>query len=517
MHPEKPAIIFEGRVLSYAELNGRANRWAHMFADLNIKPLDRVGILLPNCNEYVEALFALAKMGAVGVLFNWRLTPAELESLSKDAGIRTIVFGQAYTQTVDSLRARADLTELLCVGVPTPSWSRPQANLETYASDNPSRGGAGKDPLVIIYTSGTTGKPKGATLTHENLFWWGATMVSTLDIRQKDRGLLVTPLFHSVGILFTVTYLMRGCTNVIARTSPFDPLKVLEIIRAEKISNFAAVPVMLKLLAQVPQYEEYFGSVRWLFSVGAHIAPALIEEYYKHAIRVLQIYGLSETGALAAISDPTKGITKIGSVGPPLLLTNLSVVDETGREVPPGKIGEVVASGPNVQMGYWKNPEATREAFRDGYFHTGDLAMKDEDGYLYIVDRKKDMINSGGEHIYPAEVENVLSAHPKVEDVAIVGQPDEAWGEAAYAVIRTKGDVALSLDEISEFCEGKLARFKIPRRLVIVKTPLPRGPSGKLLKESIREQLKSQVKAEDRTLTCGPEMAKVKDGHRAAT
>jgi fatty-acyl-CoA synthase len=242
----------------------------------------------------------------------------------------------------------------------------------------------------------------------------------------------------------------------------------------------------------------------------------LIEAYHRHGIRVLQIYGLTETGPLTTTGDP-KGITKIESVGPPLFLTNLEIVGNDGRKLSPGQVGEVAAYGANVMTGYWKNPEATKEAFRDGSFLTGDMAMMDEDGYLYIVDRKNDMINSSGEHIYPAEVEDILSSHPKVEDVAIVGQPDEMWGEAACAVIKTKGNVALSLQEISDYCNGKLARFKLPRRLVLVDTPLPRGLSGKLLKPSIRELLKPQARAEDRTAKPGPETAKSKDGRSTAT
>jgi fatty-acyl-CoA synthase len=488
-----------------------------MLSDINVKPGDRVGILLPNCNEYLEVLFALAKMDAVSVLFNWRFTPAELEVLCEDAGVRTLVFGQEFTQNVDSLRARANLAELLCMGAPAPSWSRSQARLETHPSDEPNQTVGAKDPTVIMYTSGSTGSPKGATLTHENLFWWGASMASTIDVRQEDRGLLLAPLFHSVGILFAMTYLMRGCTSVVARTSPFDPGRVLEIIRTEKINNFFAAPAMLQLMSRAPRYEEYFGSVRWIISGGARIPTALIEEYYEHGIRVLQIYGLTEAGPLAVISDPNKGVTKIGSVGPPLFLTNVRIVGDDGRELPPGQVGEVAAYGPNVMVGYWENPDATREAFRDGCFLTGDLAVMDEDGYLYIVDRKKDMINSSGEHIYPAEVEDVLSSHPKVEDVAVVGQPEELWGEAACAVIKTKGNVPLSLQEISDFCDGKLARFKIPRRVFLVDAPLPRGLSGKLQKSSIREMLKTRVKVEDRTVKPGADMAKVKDGPRPAT
>lgn len=491
LNPEKPAIVFQGCVLSYAELNARAVQWARTLMGLNVNPGDRVGVFLSNCNEFVEVFFGLAKIGAIGVLINWRLTPTELEVICQDAGTDTFVFGQEYTQAVDSLRARTKLRELICVGNPAPDWSRSDAYLDIRNSEAPLPKVNGADPSVIIYTSGTTGKPKGAALSHENLFWWGATLIPSVDLRQDDRGLVIAPLFHSVGILATVTHLMRGCTTIIARSSPFDPEKVLETIRSEKVNNFIAVPVMLRLLSQVQRYEEYFGSVRWLLSVGAPIASTLIEEYYRRGIRVLQIYGSTETGPVAAIGDPTKVISKIGSVGPPLLLSNLRVVDDDGRELPPGMVGEVAVNGPNVMLGYWKNPEATAEAIRDGWFHTGDIAMMDEDGYLFIVDRKSDMINSSGEHIYPAEVEHVLSNHPKVEDVAVVGQPDEEWGEAACAVIKTKGGAALSLREISDFCEGKLARFKIPRRLIIVETPLPHGPSGKLLKAAIREQLKS--------------------------
>jgi acyl-CoA synthetase (AMP-forming)/AMP-acid ligase II len=514
IHPEKTALIFGDQVLSYAELNARANQWAHMFLDMDVKPGDRVGLLLSNCGQFIEILFALAKIDAISVLFNWRFTAAELEALCKDAGMRVIVFGQEYTQVVDSLRVRAELTDYICVGMPAPSWSRSETQVETRPSDEPMQPVKAKDPAVIIYTSGSTGTPKGATLTHENLFWWGASLASTLDVRQEDRGLLIVPLFHSMGILFTITYLMRGCTSVVARTSPFDPARILEMIRAERINNFAAAPAMLKLMSQVPRYEEYFGTVRWLISGGAHIPSVLIEEYYKHGIRVLQIYGSTETGPLTTFSDPTKCITKIGSAGPPLFLTSLKIVGEDGRELPPGRVGEIAAYGPNVMIGYWENNDATREAFRDGCFLTGDMAMMDESGYLYIVDRKKDMINSSGEHIYPAQVENILSSHPKIEDVAVVGVPDEMWGEAACAVVKTKGDVALSLQEIAEFCDGKLARFKIPRRLVLVKTLLPRSSSGKVLKPAIRELLKSQANVEDRAVKYGPE-ARAKDDEKA--
>jgi len=489
LEPEKPGLLFQEKAFSYREFNERSNRWAHAFADLGVKKGDRVGLLLMNCNEFLEAYFGLAKMGVVLVLLNWRLAPPELEYICKDSGLKNLIYGEEFTQAVEAIKPRLKVKNYVCVGQQAPSWAKEASFITQYSATEPKLAGGGDDPAVIMYTSGTTGRPKGAVLTHNNFFWASTTILATLDFRLGDRVLVVMPLFHIGALIFSISDVHKGCTTVLMKA--FEPLKMLETIQKERIDAFLAVPTMLHLMAQVPNFAQYMSGVRWLLSGAAPVPVPLIQTYMQHGIKIQQVYGLTETTGPAAAINPEKAIEKAGSTGLPFFHNEIRVVDEKGADVATGQVGEVLVKAPHVMKKYWKNPQATAETIKEGWLYTGDLARVDEEGYIYIVDRKKDMIISGGENIYPAEVENVLYAHPKIMEVAVIGQSDETWGEAVCAVVRPKAGETLTAEEVIDFCQGKLARYKIPKRVIFTDQPLPRNPAGKVLKRVLREQLTS--------------------------
>jgi len=486
LEPEKTALVFEGESFSYREFNERSNRWAHAFLDMGVRKGERVGLLLVNRPEFLEAFFGLSKIGAVGVPLNWRLAPPEIEYICKDSGLKGLIYEDGFTEAVEAIRPALKLKEYVCVGQKTPSWAKGAEFIAQHPETEPQIAGGGDEPAMIMYTSGTTGRPKGAVLTHSNLFWASTAILVTLDFRPDDRVLVVLPLFHIGAFIFSVVDVHKGCTTVLMRA--FEPLKMLETIQKERIDAFLAVPTMLQFMTQVPDFAQYLSGVRWLLSGAAPVPVPLIQTYMDHGVKIQQVYGLTETSGPAAVIGSEKALEKAGSTGLPFFHNEIRVVDERGRDASPGQVGEVLVRGPHVMKEYWKNPEATAETIKEGWLHTGDLGRLDEEGYLYIVDRVKDMIISGGENVYPAEVENVLYAHPAVAEVAVIGQPDEQWGEMVCAVVRAKEDAALTAEELISFCEGKLGRYKIPKRVILTDEPLPRNPAGKVLKRVLRGQ-----------------------------
>ncbi|MFQ5650102.1 MAG: long-chain fatty acid--CoA ligase [bacterium] len=489
LHPEKIGLIFEGREISYRDWSERANRAAHGFARLGVKAGDRVGLLMMNSPELLESFFGLAQIGAIVVPLNWRLAAAELAYIINDAGISVLVYGQEFGEAVDSVREDIPAKTFVSLGSKVANGDQAyEAMLTGQASGEPEVDGADNDPLVIMYTSGTTGRPKGAVLTHNNLFYDSCTVSVSMDWRMGDRVLVALPLFHIGALIYTLIDVHIGATTVLKQT--FDPTDFLQTIERHRVDAFLSVPAMLNFMVQVPAYKDAdLSSVRVALAGTAPVPVPLIQAWGERGIAIQQVYGLTEAAGGVAVLDSEHALPKAGSTGQPMFHTDIRIVDDNGEGVPAGTIGEVLIRGPHVMREYWNNPEATAQTIKNGWLFTGDLGRLDDQGYLYIVERKKDMIISGGENIYPAEIENVLAGMTQVAEAAVIGVPDPQWGEAVCVVARLKESETLDLKEVAEYCTGKLGKYKIPKKLVLTEEPLPRTAAGKVLKRVLREEV----------------------------
>jgi acyl-CoA synthetase (AMP-forming)/AMP-acid ligase II len=480
-----------GRRFSFAELDARSNRSANfMKRELGVKKGDRVGLLLMNSPEFIESFFAIAKLGAVCVPLNWRLVADELQFMLKDSGMRALIYGGEFAQTVGELQRRGQTEVKHWVHLGGEATAADfalsyDALLESASPEQPPIEAADDDLLYIMYTSGTTGLPKGAMHTHATAMWGVLTIAATSEMRFKDRYLVSLPFFH-VGALTPVTMnVYRGVTNVVMRA--FDPTRAWELIQSERVSVALKVPAMLNFMLQTYDPKKYdISSLRWIMSGAAPVPVTLIEAYAKLGIEIHQVYGLTESCGPACLIGPDEAIAKAGSTGKAFFHTDVRVVDDKGHEVPPGQQGEVIIRGAHVMKGYWNRPDATAETIRDGWLYSGDVASIDKDGFIYIQDRLKDMVISGGENVYPAEIENVILGCPKVGEVAVIGQPSPRWGESPFAVVVRK-DPSLTEREVLDWCNGKLARFKQPKGVGFIDV-IPRNPSGKVLKRLLRDQ-----------------------------
>ena len=489
-HPQRTALVeaSTGRRFTYAELNQRSNRIARGLARLGVRPGDRVALLLPNGVEFAETYFGLANLGAVLVPLNFRLAPAELEFILADAGASALIYDADFDDSVAALRdSGLHVDTLVRLG-----RSRPPTGVQTYESllasgspEEPEAGASGADALFIMYTSGTTGRPKGAVHTHASFLWGSLGVNLTCDIRDGDRELVVLPMFH-IGALLPVTWeLHHGGTAVVLRT--FDPEVALEAITRERITTGLVVPTILELLFEHPAFERCDHScLRSLIVGGAPVPPPLLRRAHEAGIAALHEYGSTEA-ATVSIARPEESLTKPESAGRPFVHTEVRIVDQDGADMPGGEVGEIVVRGRHVMQGYWRLPDATAETLREGWLHTGDLGTLDAEGCLYVRDRRKDMIISGGENIYPAEVERVLALYPGIREVAVIGQPSPRWGESPIAIVVSAAAEVPRAEDVVAFCRGKLAGYKIPRRLEVVDM-LPRTATGKVQKHLLRSR-----------------------------
>jgi fatty-acyl-CoA synthase len=486
-----PAIIFNEKSYSYLEFNTRINQTASALSGLGVKKGDRVALLLLNSNAFLETLFACAKLGAIAVPINFRLSPAEINFILNDAGAEILLYHPVFKELFEPVRMETAVRHAIAVtaaGEDTGSDLNYEDLLRENDATEPDAEVMQHDPLMMMYTSGTTGRPKGALISHGNASWNAIhSMLSDMAVLRSDIVLTVAPLFHIGGLAVnTLSALYIGATLILQ--SQFDPPEVLRTIEREGVHTLFLVPAMWQALTLVPDFDSYkLNNLRSLISGGAPCPIPVIEFFQKRGLRFYEGFGMTETCAGVCILGNEDAVRKNGSVGKPLMHEEMRIVDETGNDVRPGETGELVLRGPNIFLEYWNRPDATEEVFQGGWFHTGDLARQDEEGFYYIVDRKKDMLISGGENVYPTEVEQVLYRHPKVQEVAVIGAPDETWGEVPMALVVPRPGERLTLEELEAFCRDKLARFKTPKHLVELEE-MPRTATGKILKRELRKQ-----------------------------
>lgn len=475
--------------VSYAELNNGVNATANALLELGVKMGDRVGSLLMNGLPLVETVFANAKLGSINVALNWRLTADELEFIIKDSGTTTLIFGDEFLATVEELHARGKATDVntwIQVGGETAPFANDYASIHASAeTSEPPLGGSDDDLLFIMYTSGTTGLPKGVMHSHTTVAWACITQRASLPSQLEERFLISLPLFHVGALtpLFTNTY--YGFTSVI--TQSFEPNECWKIIEQERITSTLLVPAMLLAMKSVYNPSEHkHPQLSNMISGAAPVPVAMIEAYQKLGITINQVYGMTESCGPGCVIIGQNSIDRPGSTGQGYFHTDIRIVNSDGQECEPNQPGELWMRAPNNMVGYWNRPDATAETLIDGWVLSGDVAIMDEEGFVTIVERVKDMLISGGENVYPAEIENVLLGHDGIADAAVIGVPSEKWGESAMAVI-VKADANISEQDVIHYTKGKLAAYK-SIKLVRFTDEIPRNPSGKILKRQLREQ-----------------------------
>ncbi len=484
--PDKTALVYKGLRISYRELNARANKLARALVALGIKAgEDKVGILLPNCTEFVISMFGVFKSGAAVVPLNILLKGDELAYIIDHSDSKIIITGPPYDQLLSLILPKLpQLKEVISLSDEGDYLSFSEI-LEQESGENYKPDIGLEDIAAIYYTSGTTGLPKGAMLTHVNLLTNVVAIGNALNASRKDIPLCCVPMFHALAVTGTVlTPIFGGMTLVIL--DHFLPQPVLQTIQDEKVTIFVGVPTMYAILANMPNLSRYdLSSLRLCFCGGAPLTKAIVEKFEsKFPAKIYEGYGLSETSPLVSVNPLHK--RKIGSIGKVVSRVEWKLVDEKGQEVPPGEVGEIIVRGMNVMKGYYKDPEATRKAIRDGWLYTGDMGRMDSEGYVYIVDRKKDMIIVGGENVYPREIEEILSTYPGVLEVAVIGIPDPVKGEIPKAFVVPKPGARLEEQKLLAFCREKLAAFKAPRSVEIL-DELPKTATGKIWKRKLRD------------------------------
>lgn len=495
--PDRVALVelATGRRFTYAELNERANRLANWLGRLEIEKGDRVSILAHNSVVYIDLLFGLAKLGAIFAPLNWRLTARELAYIVNDCEPKVIFCGPEFVGLLEELRPQVKVPLYASLeGAEIPGALPYEREAARASPEEPARPELdGETPCCILYTSGTTGRPKGAVIPHRQVLWNCINTAVSWGLTEDDISPVFTPLFHAGGLFAFLTPLFYlGGRIVLART--FDPEASLRTIVEEQCTVILGVPTLFKMWLEAAYFPEAdFSRVRFFISGGAPLPITLAREWLGAKGRVLrQGYGLTEAGVNCFTMTDEESVRKLGSVGKPIFHSRMRLVDpQTGRDVPPGQEGELLIAGPHVFSGYWRNPQATAEAFSHEpggpWLHTGDIAHRDEEGFYYIVGRYKDMIKSGGENIYAAEVEAVFREHPAVAEAALIGMPDEKWGEVGLMVVVLKQGAAATEEELRAFCEGKLARYKIPKKVVFTDA-LPYSPYGKVIKAELRRR-----------------------------
>ena len=492
-YPERLFLKEEdGREFNNRTFNERVNRMAHALADLGIVKGERVAALMLNSSEFLEIFFACGKTGAIMVPVNFRLAVPELIYILKDSAPHALVYSSDFAEKVQAIKA---------AGLPIEHYFRhggdklaedpPIANFAArFSADEPVpvREVTDNDPLFIMYTSGTTGDPKGAVLTHGNILFGAIHSLVGYGVNHTYKSLVVAPLFHIGGLVASATPVIYAGGSLVLQ-SFYNASEVIKLIQREKINYMFAVPVMFQVMTKSEEWDKAdFSHVHYFISGGAPIPTPVIRMYQEEkGVYFVQGYGMTEAGRLTSLLLEDS-IRKAGSVGKELFHLQLRIVDKNDRDVAPGEAGEIIVKGPNVFTQYWNKPKETAEAIRDGWFHTNDMGRRDEEGFVYVIGRKQELIISSGENIYPVEVERVIQALPQVREAAAVAMPDETRGEVVAAFVMLHEGQQITEDELTHALDGQIANFKIPKKVIFV-TDFPRNPAGKILKRELKKQL----------------------------
>jgi fatty-acyl-CoA synthase len=487
--PGRAAIVHDGGELTYAQLHERVTRLAHGLRGLGVCRGDRVAYLGPNHPAFLETLFAVGTLGAVLVPLNTRLAVPELARHLSGSGSRALIYGAGQAGAAASLRAGTGVRDVVALAGAAGGERGYEALLAASAGGPIDEPVSLDDPFLIMYTSGTTGGSKGATLTHGNITWNALNAVVDADFRQDEVALVVAPLFHTAALnMLCLPALLKGGAVLIE--PGFEPGRALELIGRYRVTSLFGVPAIYDAMAAHPGWAAAdLSSLRMLLCGGAPVPDATIRTYTSRGLVFIQGYGMTETSPGALLLDAAHVQAKAGSAGVPHFFTEVRVARPDLSEAAPGETGEILVAGPNVMRGYWNQPEATSAALAgDGetWLRSGDAGVADADGYVFVVDRMKDMIISGGENVYPAEVENALREHPAVADCGVIGVPDARWGEVGRAVVVLRPGAQAGEGELLAFLDGRIARYKIPKS-VRYAGELPRTGTGKILKKRLRE------------------------------
>jgi fatty-acyl-CoA synthase len=518
--------------LTYRALNCRARALAALLREHHgVQAGERVAVLAANAPEYLDALFATALLGAILVPLNWRLTTPELLGILRDCSPVLLLHDETHAEHAREVVAALASAPAASTAPPAAeaasardqhngharrSWwhwggareerravataparerpigllafgAFPSADASLAARAVAFTSADGEEPALILYTSGTTGISKGALLSHRMITWNAVNTQISWGLRDTDSTPIFSPFFHAGGLNVLTTPLYH-CGGTVSVLRSADPALILRTVEREQHTLLFAVPTVFQMLMEHPDFDRAdLSSLRLCLTGGSSCPLPVIQRYTERGLVFRQGYGLTEVGVNCFSLAPEDALDRPGSVGKPVFHSRARIVDDDDRDVARGEVGELVLAGPHVCSGYWQRPEATAEAFRGGWWHTGDQASQDADGFYFIVGRKKDMYKSGGENVYPAEVEAVLATHPDIADVTVIAEPDPKWGEVGVAIVVPRVPGSLTEEDVIAFCEGRLARFKIPRRVVFV-DELPRNAMGKVLKAELRAQ-----------------------------
>lgn len=496
--PKKTAIVSQDTTLDFETANNRVNRLANALMKKGLKKGDRIGVLIHNCHQFIEIYFAAAKTGGIFCPYNNHLKQWELKDILSYSSPKFLFVDEDYGEMIDGLKPELDFVDqYICLQIPTFSYMKNYENLLAEGPvSEPDIKIAEEDVLSIIFTAGTTGKPKGAMRTHRHLMSDAVASVIDLRVEYDERVLLTFPMYHVACEDNIVRHSFMPNTFYIKREGGFNPEEVLAYISQEQITRLHVVPTMIHSLVQVPDVSKYdLSSLKLILYAGSSMPVELL----KKALAIFpcnfaQLYGQTESGPFTTVLKPEdhildgseKKLRRLASSGRPALNYEIRIVDEHDVDVPVGEVGEIIGRSEAMMIGYWQMPEETAKKLKNGWLHTGDLGKFDEDGYVYIVERKNDLIISGGVNVYPREIEEVLYRHPAVSEASVIGLPDEHWGEVVKAVVILKTDAQATEDEIKDFCGKNLAGFKKPKSVDFWKE-LPKSPQGKILKKEIRK------------------------------
>ncbi|HMG36129.1 MAG TPA: fatty acid--CoA ligase [Blastocatellia bacterium] len=496
-NPAKTAAVCGKTRLTFSELDQRVNRLSGALADIGIQRGDRVAVLALNCHRFLEFYYAIPQLGAVVVPINFRIPAQEVKYILDHSGARLIAVDPTMQPLVQSIKGNLETVEhFISIGdEPAEGFMDYELLLKRASPEFDAPAVDANELMGLFYTSGTTGEPKGVMLTHRNVESNVKHSLATYSYRPDDIYLHAAPMFHLADGAAIFIHTSCGATQVFIPR--FDPGAVLEAIQQEHVTLMLLVPTMINFVLQHPALESYdLTSLRHVTYGASPIAPEVLKRAMKaFKCEFGQGYGLTEASPLLTVltaEDHARALAVnehlLASCGKPVAGVEVRVVDFDGVPVRPGEVGEISARGPNVMAGYWKRPEDTEAAVRDGWLYTGDLATVDEEGYVYLVDRKKDMIVTGGENVFSTEVEAALYEHPAIKEAAVIPVPDADWGEAVHACITVKEGQSLSAEELIEFCRPRLANYKLPRSIEFIEGELPKGGTGKILKKQLREK-----------------------------